>query len=48
MDMYICFFNMDTGCVDVLLRDGRLISINRTKTEEAYAENMYQRSDDLY
>ena len=45
MDMYTCYFNMDTGCVDVWLRDGRIISINCTKAEAAYAENMYQRSE---
>lgn len=45
MDMYTCYFNMDTGCVDVWLRDGRIISINCTKAETAYAENMYQRSE---
>lgn len=37
MDMYTCYFNMDTGCVDVWLRDGRIISINCTKAEAAYA-----------
>ena len=45
MDMYTCYFNMDTGCVDVWLRDGQIISINCTKAEEAYAENKYQRSE---
>lgn len=45
MDMYTCYFNMDTGCVDVWLRDGRIISINCTKAEQVYAENMYQRSE---
>lgn len=45
MDIYTCYFNMDTGGVDVWLRDGRIISINCTKAEEAYAENMYQRSE---
>ena len=45
MDMCTCYFNMDTGCVDVWLRDGRIISINCKKAEAAYAENMYQRSE---
>ena len=35
---------MITGNVDVRLRDGRIISINCTKAEEAYAVNMYQRT----
>ena len=25
-----CYFNMDTGCVELLLRDGRMISIDCT------------------
>ena len=27
-DERVCKFNMDTGCVELLLRDGRKISIN--------------------
>ena len=27
-DERACKFNMDTGCVELLLRDGRMISIN--------------------
>ena len=42
MDMSPRYFNMDTGCVDVWLQDGRIISINCTKAEAAYTENMYQ------
>ena len=26
-DESVCKFNMDTGCVELLLRDGRMISI---------------------
>ena len=44
MDMYTCYFNMDTGCVDVWLPDGQIISINCTKAEAAYAANKYPRS----
>ena len=29
-DERACKFNMDTGCVELLLRDGRMISINCT------------------
>ena len=29
-DARVCHFNMDTGCVELLLRDGRKISINCT------------------
>ena len=30
-DERACKFNMDTGCVELLLRDGRKISIDRTE-----------------
>ena len=30
-----CHFNMDTGCVELLLRDGRMISIDCTGVEDA-------------
>ena len=29
-DARACHFNMDTGCVELLLRDGRMISIDCT------------------
>ena len=29
-DARACHFNMDTGCVELLLRDGRIISIDCT------------------
>ena len=28
-DARVCHFNMDTGCVELLLRDGRKISIDK-------------------
>ena len=34
-DARACHFNMDTGCVELLLRDGRKISINCTGVEDA-------------
>ena len=34
-DERTCKFNMDTGCVELLLRDGRKISINCTGVEDA-------------
>ena len=33
-DERACKFNMDTGCVELLLRDGRMISINCTGVED--------------
>ena len=34
-DARACQFNMGTGCVELLLRDGRKISINCTGVEDA-------------
>jgi len=34
-DERACKFNMDTGCVELLLRDGRTISIDCTGVENA-------------
>ena len=48
-DERACKFNMDTGCVELLLRDGRKISIDCTGVEDALDVTMAQRSelDDL-
>ena len=35
-DARACKFNMDTGCVELLLRDGRKISIDCTGVEDAF------------
>ena len=37
-----CKFNMDTGCVELLLRDGRMISIDCTGVEDALDVTMAQ------
>ena len=44
-DESICKFNMDTGCVELLLRDGRKISIDCTKVEDALDVTIAQRSE---
>ena len=44
-DARACHFNMDTGCVELLLRDGRRISIDCTGVEEALNVTMAQRSE---
>ena len=36
---------MDTGCVELLLRDGRKISIDCTGVEDALSVTMAQRSE---
>ena len=44
-DARVCSFNMDTGCVELLLRDGRKISIDCTGVEDARDVTMAQRSE---
>ena len=44
-DESICKFNMDTGCVELLLRDGRMISINCTGVEDALDVTMAQQTE---
>ena len=44
-DERICKFNMDTGCVELLLREGRMISIDCTGVEDALDVTMTQRSE---
>ena len=40
-----CSFNMDTGCVELLLRDGRKIFIGCTGVEDALDVTVAQRSE---
>ena len=44
-DARACHFNMDTGCVELLLRDGRKTSIDCTGVEDALDVTMAQRSE---
>ena len=44
-DARACRFNMDTGCVELLLRDGRMISVDCTGVEDALDVTMAQRSE---
>ena len=44
-DERACKFNMDTGCVELLLRDGRKISIDCTGVEDALDATIAQRSE---
>ena len=44
-DARACHFNMDTVCVERLLRDGRRISIDCTGVEDALDVTMAQRSE---
>ena len=44
-DARACHFNMDIGCVELLLRDGRKISIDCTGVEGAMDVTMAQRAE---
>ena len=44
-DESVCKFNMDTGCVELLLRAGRTISIDCTGVEDVLDVTMAQRSE---
>ena len=44
-DAKACHFNMETGCVELLLRDGRMVSINCNGVEDALNVTMAQRSE---
>ena len=44
-DESVCKFNMDTGCVELLLRDGRMISIDCTEVEDALDVTMAQQTE---
>ena len=44
-DESVCKFNMDTGCVELLLRDGRKISIDCTGVEDALVAQLDRVSD---
>ena len=40
-----CIFNMDTGCVELRVSDGTMISINCTAVENEVADNRFERSE---
>ena len=44
-DARACKFNMDTGCVELLLQDGRKVSIDCTGIADALDVTMAQRSE---
>ena len=44
-DERACKYNMDTSCVELMLRDGRMISIDCTGVEDALDVTMAQRSE---
>ena len=38
-----CEFNLDTACVELVMEDGTLLSIDCTAVENEVANSMYQR-----
>ena len=44
-DARACHFNMDTSCVELLLRDGCKVSIDCLEVEDALDVTMAQRSE---
>ena len=44
-DARACHFNMDTGCAELLLRDGRKIFIDCTGVEDALDVTMAQQTE---
>ncbi len=40
-----CEFNIDTACVEVILTDGSMVSIDCDAVENEYANNMYEASE---
>ena len=40
-----CEFNMDTGCVELRVQDGSMISIDCTAVENEVADNRFQRAE---
>ena len=44
-DERTCKFNMDTGCVELLLQDGRKISIDCTGVEDVLNVTMAQQTE---
>ena len=44
-DERACYFNMDTGCVELRLRDGRMISIDCTGVEDELDVTMARQTE---
>ena len=40
-----CEFNIDTACVEIMLTDGSMVSIDCDAVEDEYARNMYELSE---
>ena len=40
-----CKFNIDTACVEIILTNGSIVSIDCDAVEDEYARNMYEVSE---
>ena len=40
-----CEFNLDTACVELVMKDGALLTIDCTVVENEVTNSMYQRSE---
>ena len=40
-----CKFNIDTACIEIILTNGSIVSIDCDAVEDEYAHNMYEVSE---
>ena len=45
MDFYTAFYDMDENRVFVWMTDEKIVAIDCTKVEDAFADNLYERSE---
>ena len=45
MTLYTAFYDMDTNCVNAWLNDRSIVTIDCQKVEDAFSDNMYERSE---
>ena len=45
MMLYIAFYDMDTNCVNAWLTDRSIVTIDCQTVEDAFSDNMYERSE---
>ena len=45
MTLYTAFYDMDTNCVNAWLTDRSIVAIDCQKVEDAFADNLYERSE---
>ena len=45
MTLYTAFYDMDTNCVNAWLTDRSIVTIDCQKVKDAFADNMYERSE---